>query len=234
MPASFWTQMSLDASGFFRAQEHFDDNDKLLVQESWLRLQTKRAMRLEPVKGETLGKIDYHWDRLGFFIRWWPTQHFTVYCFDLPENLKSSLHIAVESSHFKASVPGAIWSLIFEHTLPLFDNQVWNCRNLIRAHEKSRPTHIPSSTERPKPEYEDLHEIARHVIHSTEMLQTALHVLEEIEKEHLDHDHATPQTRQHKEVKRSLSYHKTMLHGFKERSHALEKRLGNEMQLVRH
>ncbi|KXS94861.1 hypothetical protein AC578_8466 [Pseudocercospora eumusae] len=235
IPLQFWTKAALAASGFFRAQEHLNAEGTLKVHESWLRLQTKQAKRENPVAGQRLGMISYHWDRLGFFIRWWPNQCFTAYCFDLPENLKAALRASVEASKFTAYLPASIWSLIVEATLPLFDAQVWKCRDLIRWHEQNRPIQDNvSATERPKPQYEDFHEIARHAIHSTEMLQTALHVLNAIQDEHsifADQDTKRPQYR---EILRSLSYHKTILQGFEGRSRALETRLANEMQLTFH
>jgi len=225
--------MALDASGFFRAREDLNDEDELQVHESWLRLQAKQAHRDGPPDAEKLGKIKYHWDRLGFFIRWRPNRSFTAYCFDLPDQLKRTLRTTLTTSNFSAHLPAAIWSLILEHAMPLFDAQVWKCRHLIRWHEKHRPiADNATAAKRPKPEYEDLHEIARHAIHSSEMLQTALHVLGAIEKEHSMFLSPLPR-RHHREITRSLSYHKTMLQGFEGRSRALETRLANEMQLVR-
>ncbi|KAF7198511.1 Notoamide biosynthesis cluster protein M' [Pseudocercospora fuligena] len=235
MPREFWTKMALDASGFFRATEHHNDEEELQVHESWLRLQAKQAHRDGPPDAEQLGEIKYHWDRLGFFIRWRPNRSFTAYCFDLPDELKRTLRTTLTTSNFTAQLPASIWSLILEHAMPLFDAQVWKCRHLIRWHEKHRPiAEDATAAKRPKPEYEDLHEIARHAIHSSEMLQTALHVLDAIEKEHSMFLGLVPQQGHHREITRSLSYHRTMLQGFEGRSRALETRLANEMQLTFH
>ncbi|EME79709.1 uncharacterized protein MYCFIDRAFT_81190 [Pseudocercospora fijiensis CIRAD86] len=235
MSQEFWTKMALDASGFFRAAEHLNDEEELEVHESYLRLQAKQAHRVGSPEAEQLGDIKYHWDRLGFFIRWRPNKCFTAYCFDLPKQLKHALRTTLATSTFSAHLPATIWTLILQHAMPLFDAQVWKCRDLIRWHEKHRPIAAKTTAaNRPKPQYEDFHEIARHAIHSTEMLQTALHVLDAIQKEHEIFSSAIPQPYRHREITRSLSYHRTLLQGFEGRSRALETRLANEMQLTFH
>ncbi|KAL2351357.1 hypothetical protein BJ546DRAFT_306440 [Cryomyces antarcticus] len=63
-----------------------------------------------------------------------------------------------------------------EETVNLFDASVWSLRDLIRNVETSRKLHLDPSKP-PKPDFEQLHEISRHMIHSSETLKSAMNAL---------------------------------------------------------
>lgn len=76
-----------------------------------------------------------------------------------------------------------------------------------------------------------MHETARHIIHSTEMLETAISVMESVLKQARicppqGYDLACSR------ILNDLEFCTSLLIGFRNRSQALEKRLDNEISLV--
>lgn len=78
-----------------------------------------------------------------------------------------------------------------------------------------------------------MHEVARHVIHTSEMLQTALNATESLlgEVAGLPGEHGTVDKENVSDE--NAVYVKTMLQCILLRSQALEKRIQNELQFVR-
>lgn len=226
LPPAFWSSTLQESSGFFRAREQVDDNGELISYDTWFRFLVKMPQR-EHCHVQDSNAITYEWYKFCFFTRWQPNGRTFILAFDLPYTLLKDFQ-KLDLERTTLASPFSAHALLLERICPVFDTAVWACRDLVRRHEKHRP-----SPEHPKPEYEDLHEIARHAIHSTEMLATAINVVEAMIEEHKERLSAVESTLAEREAGRSLKYHKTLLQGFHLRSQALESRLGNEMNLVR-
>jgi hypothetical protein len=117
--------------------------------------------------------------------------------------------------------------MLLIHIVESFDRAVWSWRDVVRELEKTRPDHN-AVAER---SFEHMHETARHVIHSSEMLATAVSVAEAVIKEasvfpSLEHDLA------HATILKDLEFHVSLLTSFRNRSQALERRLDNEINLA--
>jgi hypothetical protein len=110
-----------------------------------------------------------------------------------------------------------------------FDHAVWSWRDAVRECEEARlmlntldPDWVTS-----------MHEIARHVIHTSEMLEMALNVTHSL----IDEANTLHRQRQfsgsnYVNESCDIKHSKTMLQCLLLRSQALEKRIQNELQLV--
>ena len=108
------------------------------------------------------------------------------------------------------------------------DEAIWSWRDAVRKVERNRPSADHDATEN----FADMHEVARHLIHCSEMLTTALSVVEDVIKEceiELRNSHMHLST-----ARRDLRFVASMLKGFLHRSRTLEGRMQNEINLVSH
>lgn len=99
----------------------------------------------------------------------------------------------------------------------------------MRELEKTRPDKDSAA----KRSFEHMHETARHVIHSSEMLATAISVTEAVTKEarvYQSHEHEHDPVCA--KILDDLEFCTSLLTSFRNRSQALEKRLDNEINLV--
>ncbi|USW57965.1 hypothetical protein Slin15195_G112840 [Septoria linicola] len=243
MPATFWSPMLQDASGFFRAVEQRNAAGGLVSRETWLRLLIKHVARgpehnnLSDDDKSGPSKIRYDWHRLGMFGRWWPGGRFEIFCFDFPTGLKeeiiAQLKVGTIPTYLTAPLGPHAWLL--EQIVPWFDRSVWRCRDIVRGHEKQRPKIIRGdSNSRAEQYYEDLHELARHAVHVTEMLVTALNVLSMVIEEQTSLESTDQRPSDGKAIEKTLRYLKSLLQGFHPRAQALEQRLTSETNLLFH
>jgi hypothetical protein len=97
----------------------------------------------------------------------------------------------------------------------------------VRAIETRREsTHSPPSS------YESMHELARHTLHSSEILRTAIVVVESMLEESGTSSPSSDSVTVEK-AQRDLKFHLLRLRSLLHRSQALEARLQNEINLVR-
>lgn len=119
--------------------------------------------------------------------------------------------------------------MLLMHIAESFDRAVWSWRDVVRELEKTRPDKdLPA-----KRSFEHMHEAARHVIHSSEILATAISVTEAVtRKARLNQ----PQEHEHDptcaKILDDLEFCTSLLTSFRNRSQALEKRVDNEINLV--
>lgn len=173
----------------------------------------------------------YGWHKQSFVTSWSAGKNATLLCFDVAPNLRAGLCKLVQALPV-ADInrhPFALHGNILEHIVSLYDQAIWDFRDLVRKQEKQRPT-----IENPDPDYVGMHELARHVMHSSEVSETALNVIDSMLEEeqryqsnqsppHITFDPAS-------EIRRQRS----LLKGMHLRSRALEERLRNEINLAFH
>jgi hypothetical protein len=90
----------------------------------------------------------------------------------------------------------------------------------------------------PEPDYPRLHDLARHTIHSSETLHMAAHAVERMMDSHelFSQDRQSQKAQQVTSFKwtaQRLRFHHQLFKGLAMRSEANERRLQNEMNLVR-
>lgn len=152
-------------------------------------------------------------------------------CFGLTNELRDEVRKSLEESSqpLIASSPYNAHAFILPFVVRIFDTSVWMWRDWIRESESRRHDNANS-----RAAFLAMHELARHAIHSTETLTSALVVVRSIieeqrERKPLLHT-ASPSD---VNTSRVFQHQKTLLEILLNRSQALERRLQNEINLVR-
>jgi hypothetical protein len=179
--------------------------------------------------------IIYTWHIFTFLTYWTPENKMIILCFDLPAQFKGTLITTLSnpSTHLDLQDPYSIHALLTWEIAKLFDSALWSARDLVRDLEKNR-----TPSEDPRPDYTRMHELARHTIHASEMLEITLETLAAMIQEHdavfenADALGVNLMKTVSRKTGRDLKFHHTLLKGFHLRSKALEERLRNEISLV--
>jgi hypothetical protein len=150
-------------------------------------------------------------------------------CFDVSTDLQEKIGeelLAGDVAQYGQG-PFSLHAMLMLRIVESFDRAVWSWRDVVRDLEKTRATDDALE----KRSFEHMHETARHVIHCSEMLETAISVTESIARE----VRGSPSYQGDlacstivKDVELSVS----LLTSLRNRSQALEKRLENEINLA--
>ena len=150
-------------------------------------------------------------------------------CFDFPAHLKQAIEHDLLNSDDKhyGNGPFSLYPTLLVYMVETFDKAVWSWRDVVRDLEMTRPLEdaIPSSS------FESMHEAARHVIHCSEMLDTAISVVDEM-KEEISSSPLAQSDSTSIAITKNLSFCISLLKGYLNRSQALKDRLDNEINLV--
>ncbi|KAK8905624.1 hypothetical protein QC760_005546 [Botrytis cinerea] len=232
IPDSFWDSVSQEASGFFKCQESRSVDDVLEAYTTLFRVLIKQP-NTGPSSCKSNG-ILYTWHKFTFLTSWLPSNKLVVLCFDLPPPFQNTLIASLinSSTHLEMRDPYSIHVLLLWEITKLFDFALWSSRDLVRDLEKNRV-----SKEDPQPDYNRMHELARHAIHTSEMLEMTLETLTAIIREHelfFDNSPALPKSIRtiSKQTMRDLRFQNTIFKSLHLRSKALEDRLRNEINLA--
>jgi hypothetical protein len=150
-------------------------------------------------------------------------------CFDVPADLQAKIGealLAGDAMHYGQG-PFSLHAMLMLRIVESFDRAVWSWRDVVRDLEKTRT----SDDALEKRSFEHMHETARHVIHCSEMLETAISVAESAAKEvrgSLSRGGDLACSTIVKDLELSVS----LLTSLRNRSQALQKRLDNEINLV--
>ncbi|KXT00800.1 hypothetical protein AC578_2920 [Pseudocercospora eumusae] len=223
IPTFFWQAKVQNASGYFYGRHATPADPRYITLSHFLVKYATRANR-----ESSLDKA-YDWHKQSFLTVHDPGKQTTLICVDVAPGLHTQIRQLVQA-HSVAELlshPFVIHGSILEHVVTLYDQAIWDFRDFVRAQEKGRPT-----IEHPDPDYIGMHELARHVMHSSEVSETALNVidstLEALARYQKQHQHHTLDPAP--EILRLQS----LLKAIHLRSRALESRLRNEITLAFH
>ena len=228
IPSFFWEKFCQDASGFFWAGErgYRTPVDHIPCYLNLFRLLVKRRTSSTHQARQLQG---YHWEKFGVLTCWRPQSGLRVLCFDFPAHLKQAIEHDLLNSDDKhyGNGPFSLYPTLLVYMVETFDKAVWSWRDVVRDLETTRPLEdaIPSSS------FESMHEAARHVIHCSEMLDTAISVVDEM-KEEISSSPLAQSDSTSIAITKNLSFCISLLKGYLNRSQALKDRLDNEINLV--
>lgn len=128
--------------------------------------------------------------------------------------------------------PYSFHQVVIGAVVKLFDNAIWTLRDVVRYVEKARVT-----IDRPNPDYDHLHEAARHVIHCTETLIVTAEVLSKISNRQGDYGKRqrlfTEEQRLYSsQVHDKIEWYQGIIFAFKCRSDSMQLRHQNEISLA--
>lgn len=232
IPARYWSKLCQDANGYFSTSRPKPSNkDDAAAVRTELRLLSKKNIKDPDQEPNSKAGIDYVWDLLGFFTAWTPQTGTQLLCFDSPMRVRKLIVESIKSYELAdlTGWPFAIHEALFKALVPHYDEAVWQWRDRVRAIEQKRP-----KIEAPNSNYVQMHELQRHITHSTENLATALNVIEQIIQASSRYEAAgITQTQWLSEnVHNEMRCYKSALQFLHLRSQALESRLTNEINLV--
>ncbi|TVY26089.1 hypothetical protein LHYA1_G004280 [Lachnellula hyalina] len=229
VPLVFWKSLSEAASGFFGCQETRDSNGALEHFSCQFRFLIKEPVKQNPRLFYPQDGISYGWHKLAFFTYWTPSNTTLILCFGLPRCMRQSILL----SH-PPSLGNPFWFhvVLIENIIDLYDKTVWAWRDLVRGLEQNR-----TCPEDPRPDYINMHEIARHVLHSSETIAMAIETMTDITQEHKlfykENESLSPATRvASRQTSMAFRSQVSILKCLSLRSKALEERLKNEINLV--
>ncbi|KAK2848506.1 hypothetical protein FQN49_005661 [Arthroderma sp. PD_2] len=179
----------------------------------------------------------YSWTQITIFVRWnMRTRQHLVYLLGCPEDMKE--HFPSLLPRAETRTPYTIHLIFMREALRLYDISIWSLRDVVREIEKSRDSPTSASAGFNFPQ---LHDLARHIIHSTETLEVAIQTVKRITDEHArlqgnfrnDGENVLPTGPPSFEWERhELSFLHDELHALKMRSWSLNARLQNEINLA--
>jgi hypothetical protein len=237
IPTCTWTQQYRKATGYFLADEVEQSDGWVSSCNTSFRFLIKSVIAEDQTYPGLKPTPAYEWTEIGFWTQWKPSHSSVLLCMiqdggnfgiwdDICQSLqnhKATLAIAEPFDWHRIVIP-----IITQ----AFDRSVWLCRDRIRQLERNRPA-ISSA----RPQYAEMHEIARHTRHISETLSMSINVLEGISREIRGFE----QTRICREwglafdrtkPLRLLNGQKTLLECALGRSQALTSRLQKEINLV--
>ncbi|EXJ86165.1 hypothetical protein A1O1_06535 [Capronia coronata CBS 617.96] len=173
---------------------------------------------------------------MSFYIYAWSTGEAVVFCFDAPAILESNLIETMNSAMGEPprEAPVFLQSAIVGELTKLYDTSIWTLRDHIRRIEKER--NVTGFLDR---DLTPLHDLARHIIHTCEVLAVAADTVTELMGDYRPNSGlscACPGIAggglRTKCPHNDLSFWLRLLRNFGLRAEALKARLGNEINLA--
>jgi hypothetical protein len=165
--------------------------------------------------------------------------HFTdissavIFCFDMPPPTQKTIEAKLASTHWNDSL--VFHPILLSAIRDMYNSSVWALRDFIRKAELQRTFDTPTSIV--QPDFVHLHELARHVIHSNEVLDVALSTSQRLQARCLKSARTGPSMKEPQDREEHLCERFEVLENdllaIKRRSVSLHERLQNEIQLVR-
>lgn len=184
------------------------------------------------------------WYKINMFVQWEASSGKTVVIiFDPPEDLGQRLPGMILNNLQAKTLMDPFWiyPCILEDIVEIQNQSVWFIRTLVRDTEKARES-TRNRDQKPKPDYDRLHDIARHAIHSIETLDLAVktaHVMikshaafKETSKDLPAQNNRVVSRAAYQNVHERLIFFEHLLNSLRHRSSSNKERLFNEIQLA--
>ncbi|KAF2627577.1 purine and uridine phosphorylase [Macroventuria anomochaeta] len=244
--------MYLQSSGFCGYDVWLDNNEEVELYTYWSRFTVKQTYdKLQPkrtftphvsnhhsspgewsadvvIHGPQSARHGWEWYEMGFFACWTRSGPVTLLCFDVPAKSQKDIQSMFCSQDVSRSCPYAVFSIVSDALLRLYDDSVWAVRNHISLWEARRSQET---------DYFLLHEIARHGVHVSETLSVAIRSLDTMQHHH-ERFRANSDSGRNKHGRRRwdkvgsrFEFQLQFLQGLVERSEANNARIQNEITL---
>ncbi|RMZ75711.1 hypothetical protein DV738_g5333, partial [Chaetothyriales sp. CBS 135597] len=210
IPRLWWEEYCRKANGYFGCLDTVDEHGAMSGIRTWCRFLVKQACVADRAKS-------YEWYKLNLFTAWdSSTLRAVMLLFDLPPSMAQTLphRLLDRLDHADRHSQFGMYVPLLDEVASLQHCAVWTIRTLVRNLETDR-----TSVDRPSPDYEHLHDLARHAIHVSETLDLASNTIDGI----LAHHHS---------VSNRLLFYQDMIRGLRLRSTSNRERLQNEIALA--
>ncbi|EWZ36686.1 hypothetical protein FOCG_03836 [Fusarium oxysporum f. sp. radicis-lycopersici 26381] len=225
MPELWWSSYSRRSNGYFGSETFRDNNGMITALNTWSRFLVKQ-----------LNQTNHQWHKFNILTRWIKDPQQTILLvFEAPKQLRLRDRfpdpLLINSHNDTLSDPFWFYPRLFEDLSLLQDKSVWAVRDHVRGIEKT------DLTQKPKPEYRDLHNTARHAIHVSETLEVAEKTITAIIQQHSAFEAEAaggsgPAKAKFQHVGERLLWYIHILQSLRCRASANKERLLNEIQLA--
>ncbi|EAQ93092.1 hypothetical protein CHGG_01327 [Chaetomium globosum CBS 148.51] len=174
-------------------------------------------------------KKDYRWFEMSFFTRWDRSGLSQVLCVDLPKDFPLELHRLLERrpEPLNFQDPFAMHTSLIDQIVVHADISVWRVRDPVRLLEKTRM--------RTGAIFGPIHEMSRHAIHTSEILEASIDTLKEMQHCRIAiHHRLHPDLGEtyREQAKDYAQFQISLVKALKLRSDSNQERLKNEVNLV--
>lgn len=168
----------------------------------------------------------YKWHKINVFTRWLPSTRQTIV---LVFDAKSPVSEHIPNPMLNPDVdcvgdPFWIYTRLLEEVIRLQDSAVWALRDQVRAIELQR-----RPIGKPRPDYEHLHDLARHAIHVSETLDVTGQTMEHVLMHHKSFMDSIGDKDAPQDVHSQLQFFESIIGSLRCRSVSNKERLLNEI-----
>ncbi|KAK4129170.1 hypothetical protein N657DRAFT_676831 [Parathielavia appendiculata] len=229
-----------ELNGYFGSKANYDSpgpeaSKHVTRYTTWFRCLVKMVKKVDDGPHEngaeyvTNMKKGYKWFEMSFFTRWEYPNTCQVLCVDTPPDMRSELQKLLETQDQPLDFrdPFAMHPCLVDQLIVYTDVAVWRVRDPVRLLEKTRM--------RTGAIFGPIHEVSRHAIHTSEILEAAIDTITEMKQRQ-----EAVQQRLHvdlgetyrEQAKDYAQFQISALKNLKLRSDSNEERLKNEIDLA--
>ncbi|KAL2257677.1 hypothetical protein VTK26DRAFT_9320 [Humicola hyalothermophila] len=180
VPPFLATRTCFEINGYFGSKVRYDDSQRITSYSTWFRFLLKMVRKANDPHEDgpeyATGTKNYQWFETTFFTRWEGSESCQVLCVDtppdFPDGVLEQLHRQNSPLDFKD--PFALHASIVDQLIVHYDVSVWRVRDPVRQLEKTRM--------RAGAIFNPIHEMSRHAIHKSEVLEAAIETLKEMQR----------------------------------------------------
>ncbi|KAE9370170.1 hypothetical protein N431DRAFT_308690, partial [Stipitochalara longipes BDJ] len=229
IPSYYWANVCVESMGYFGCQHNLADNGETIGYASWVQFIIKQP---KSCMDGLLNRV-FVWHKVSFYAQWSSPQNTTVLCFNVQsamrERFQAHLKDTIDNSNLYD--PYSFYVPLMREVLSLFDFSIWSLRDMVRFIELNRVSTMP-----PQPDYPKLHELGRHIIHSSEAIDVAIESFASLiaqhdlfSRQHIPKNHKAFSGKTHNQE--FLNFQLSVLKSLRLRSQAIQARLQNEINL---
>ncbi|KAI7216803.1 hypothetical protein KC333_g4613 [Hortaea werneckii] len=224
IPTAVWSKLCQDASGFFWCGEDGDGSYTTAF-----RFLIKHSLASTAQKSPP--SAAYQWHKLGFVSFHTQRNASLLLCFDLGGDARAAIRQRLVDCKLLPCATRAplIHVPLLQFVIDQFGCAVWSWRDVVRNLEKNRVRHQQNQIVR----FDEMHEVARHLVHTSEVLSIALSVVQRMRSDYYSNSNNGGDNGV-LVYSRELDFITSMIECLLHRSEALEKRMSNEIALAFH
>ncbi|KAK4193249.1 hypothetical protein QBC35DRAFT_100273 [Podospora australis] len=189
VPEFLANQTCFELNGFFGSKPTYSDfKDPITNQPhvtsltTWFRCLIKMVKKVPEDSHDdgpeyATGKKDYKWFETTVFTRWDYPKRNQILCIDVPHDISTNMAKLLSKQScppLDFRDPFALHSTLIDQLIVYSDVAVWRIRDPVRSLEKSRM--------RTGAIFSTIHDISRHAIHASEILEAAVDTLKELQR----------------------------------------------------
>ncbi|KAI7287030.1 hypothetical protein KC345_g734 [Hortaea werneckii] len=235
IPESTWESQYVKSTGYYQGSTHKLPDKEIERKSTAFRFLIKTPGKDGTSSKELAPKITYRWTEIGLFTQYRQGHSSVLLCLvsdpvhtGFVETIRASV---LRESHPRPFIHPFGWhTYIIPQVSRAFNSAVWQSRDLVREVETTR-----ADGPKRQIDFTSLHELSRHVMHSTETLAMAINVtnriLDDLEAAEFGQPSNSPER---EEIQQVITCQRMLLQCEHGRSQALENRLRNQIDLAFH